>query len=187
LPIPTGSLNIRGHSQACKRKELEAKEDVMKAHRSENFKVVAVLASMVSLMTVSSSWAQDASGFAGLQKHINKQVTVETQDGAISGQLLRVEANRLVVYQAACPKAIPRESVKKVTRHKSRHTVAWVAGASAAGLGIGFLGGMYAFDDTRNANAKIAGITALEGGVGAAVGYGLSRIGKKDEVVYQQE
>jgi hypothetical protein len=159
----------------------------MKAHRSENFKLTAVVAAMVFLGTVSSSWAQETSGFASLQKHINKHVTVETQDGPISGQLLRVEENRLVVYQAGGPKAIPRESVKKVTRHKSRHTAAWVLGGSAAGLGLGFLGGMYAFDDTRNANAKIAGATAVEGGVGAAVGYGLSRIGKKDEVVYQQE
>lgn len=77
--------------------------------------------------------------------------------------------------------------MKKVTRHKSRHTVAWVVGGSAAGLGLGFLGGMYAFDGTRNASGKIAAFTAVESGVGGAVGYGLSRIGKKDEVVYQQE
>jgi PPE-repeat protein len=134
-----------------------------------------------------SSWAQDASGFSSLQKHINKQVTVETQNGTVSGQLLRVEENRLVVYQAGGPQSISRESVKKVTRHKSRHTAAWVVGASGAGLALGFLGGMHAFDDTRNANTKIATVTAVEGGVGAAVGYGLSRIGKKDQVVYQQE
>jgi len=159
----------------------------MKTNRSENFKLTAVVAAIVVLVTVSPSWGQDGNDFASLQKHINKQVTVETQDGPISGQLLRVEENRLVVYQAAGPQAIPRESVKKVTRHKSRHTTAWVVGTSAAGLSLGFLGGMHAFDDSRNANAKIATVTAVDGGIGAAVGYGLSRIGKKDEVVYRQE
>ena len=159
----------------------------MKAHYLENFKLRARVTAMVFLMTFSSSWAQDASGFASLQKYINKQVTVETQSGKVSGQLLRVEENRLVVYQAGGPQAIPRESVQKVTRHKSRHTAAWVLGGSAAGLGLGFLGGMYAFDNTRNASGKIAAFTAVESGVGAAAGYGLSRIGKKDEVVYQQE
>ena len=159
----------------------------MKAYYPENFKLTAGVTVMVFLMTVASSWAQDASGFASLQNQINKQVTVETENGKVSGQLLRVEENRLVVYQAGGPQAIPRESVKKVTRHKSRHTAAWVVGGSAAGLGLGFLGGMYAFDDTRNASGKIAGLSAVWGGVGAAGGYGLSRIGKKDEVVYQQE
>lgn len=67
------------------------KEEVMKAHYLENFKLRARVTAMVFLMTVSSSWAQDANGFAGLQKHINKQVTVETQSGKVSGQLLRVE------------------------------------------------------------------------------------------------
>ena len=123
----------------------------MKAHYLENFKLRARVTAMVFLMTFSSSWAQDASGFASLQKYINKQVTVETQSGKVSGQLLRVEENRLVVYQAGGPQAIPRESVQKVTRHKSRHTAAWVLGGSAAGLGLGFLGGMYAFDNTRKA------------------------------------
>lgn len=159
----------------------------MKAHCPEIFKLTAGVTAMVFLITVSSSWSQDASGFASLQKHINKQVTVETPSGKVSGQLLRVEENRLVLYEAGGPQAIPRESVKKVTRHKSRHTVAWVVGGSAAGLGLGFLGGMYAFDDTRNASGKIAGLSAVWGSVGAAGGYGLSRLGKKDEVVYQQE
>ena len=159
----------------------------MKAHGSKNRKLTVMAVVTAVFVLAIASCAQEASGFASLQKHLNKQVTVETPDRSISGQLLRVEENRLVVYQAGGPQSIPRESVKKVTRHKSRHTAAWVAGASAAGLGLGFLGGMHAFDDTRNANAKIATVTAVEGGVGAAVGYGLSRIGKKDQVVYQQE
>jgi hypothetical protein len=142
---------------------------------------------MFLVMTVSSSRAQDAGGFASLQKHINKQVTVATENGPVSGRLLRVEENRLVVYQAGGPRIIPRESVKKVTKQKSRHTAAWIAGMSAAGLGAGFLVGMNQFDDTRNANAKIATLALVEAGVGAAAGFGLSRIGKKDEVVYQQE
>ena len=156
LPSSTESFIFAGIRKPPHGKELETKEEVMKSHRSENFKLTAVVGAMVLVVTVSSSWAQDASGLSSLQKHVNKQVTVETQNGPVSGQLLRVEENRLVVYQAGGPQAIPRESVKKVTRHKSRHTVAWVAGTSAAGLGLGFLGGMCAFDDTRNANAKIA-------------------------------
>jgi len=159
----------------------------MKAQRFGNQPLWLISLAAAAFVPTVSSWAQDSSSFAALQKHVNKEVTVETQNGKVSGQLLRVEENRLVVYQVGGPQAIPRESVRKVTKHKSRHTAAWVAGASGAGLALGFLGGMHAFDDTRNANAKIATITAVEGGVGAAVGYGLSRIGKKDEVVYRQE
>ncbi len=81
----------------------------------------------------------------------------------------------------------PRESVRKVTRHKSRHTAAWVGGMAAAGLGSGFLLGFRAFDDATFAERKI-GTTALVGaGAGAAAGYALSRIGKREKVVYQQE
>jgi hypothetical protein len=159
----------------------------MKAHGSKNRKLTVMAVVTAVFVLAIASCAQEATGFASLQKHINKQVTVETQNGTVSGQLLRVEENRLVVYQTGGPQSIPRESVKKVTRHKSRHTAAWVVGMSGAGLALGFLGGMNAFDDTRNANTKIATVTAVEGGVGAAAGYGLSRIGKKDQVVYQQE
>ena len=157
----------------------------MKSHTLSNCAKGAFLGVMA--LIVSSPALGQSGDFAALQKHINKQVTVETQTGAVSGQLLRVEENRLIVYQAGGPQFIPRESVTKVTKHKSRHTTAWVLGGTAAGLGLGFLGGMYAFDDTRNANGKIAAVTAVDGGIGGAVGYGLSRIGKKDEVVYQQE
>lgn len=158
----------------------------MKSHSSSNYTMRMFFLWVIALIVSSPALGQ-SSDFAALQKHVNKQVTVETQDGPVTGKLLRVEENRLVVYQASGPQFIARDSVRKVTKHKSRHTAAWVLGGAAAGLGLGFTAGMYAFDDTRNANAKIAGFTAAEGGIGAAVGYGLSRIGKRDEVVYQQE
>jgi len=63
---------------------------------------------------------------------------VETEEGQITGNLLRVDQSRISVYEGGTPKTIARESVKKVTKHKSRHTPAWVAGMSAAGLGAGF-------------------------------------------------
>jgi hypothetical protein len=165
----------------------EAKEEIMKAQGTDNSKTsIIALFTMVFMWAASGQvFAQNSNAFSGLQKHINKLVAVDTQDGHVTGQLLRVEESRLVVYEAGMPKPIARESVKKVVRHKSRHTAAWVAGMSAAGLGTGFLLGMRAFDDTRNANTKIATVAAVEGGVGAAVGYGLSRIGKRDEVVYR--
>jgi hypothetical protein len=147
---------------------------------------VVLLSAVLGLMASVQLSAQ-SSDFPDLQKHINKQVTVETQEGQITGQLLRVEENRLVVYEAGSPRPIPRESVKKVTRHKSRHTAAWVGGMTAAGVGAGFLIGLQAFDDATYANRKIT-TTALAGaGAGAAVGYALSRVGKRDEVVYQSE
>jgi hypothetical protein len=158
----------------------------MKAQSSGDHKSWMTVLTAVLVLAV-SSWAQDAIGFMTLKKHINQQVTVETPDGPVSGQLLRVEENRLVVYKTSGPQSIARDLVKKVTKHKSRHTLAWVTGMSAAGLGTGFLLGMRAFDDTRDANSKIATLTAVQGGVGAAVGCGLSRIGKRDEVLYQQE
>jgi len=131
--------------------------------------------------------AQSSSDFSSLLKHINKQVTVETQDGQVTGQLLRVEENRLVVYEAGTPKPIARESVRKVTRHKSRHTAAWVGGTAAAGLGTGFLLGFRAFDNATFSERKIGTTVLVGAGAGAAAGYALSRIGKREEVVYQQE
>jgi hypothetical protein len=109
--------------------------------------------------------AQNLGDFSGLQKHVNKDVTVETQDGQVPGRLLRVEENRLVVYHAGAPKAIARKSVKRVTRHHSRHTAAWMAGTAGAGAALGFLVGMRQFDDSVNANAKVgalAGCGAVE-------------------------
>ena len=146
-----------------------------------------VLFSAVLALMASVQLSAQSSDFPSLQKHINNQVTVETQDGQVTGQLIRVEENRLVVYEAGSPKPIARQSVKKVTRHKSRHTAAWVGGMTAAGLGAGFLIGFRAFDHATYAERKI-GTTALVGaGAGGSAGYALSRIGKRDEVIYQSE
>ena len=140
------------------------------------------------MLAVSSIvFGQNPSNFSGLQKHINKQVTVETQDGTVTGQLLRVEETRLVFYEAGTPKPIARESVRKVTRHKSRHTAAWVGGMAAAGLGTGFLLGFRAFDNATFSERKIGTTVLVGAGAGAAAGYALSRIGKREKVVYQQE
>lgn len=128
--------------------------------------------------------AQRSSAFMSLEQHINKQVTVETEEGQITGNLLRVDQSRIVVYEGGTPKTISRESVKKVTKHKSRHTAAWVAGMSAAGLGAGFLLGLRAFDDAVNANSKVGAAAAVGAGAGAAGGFGLSRIGRQEEVIY---
>jgi hypothetical protein len=131
--------------------------------------------------------AQDPSQFSNLQKHINGHVTVDTNEGAITGQLLRADENRIVNYEGATPKPIARESVKRVTKHNSRHTAAWIAGMSAAGLGAGLLIGMRSFDDATYANQKVGATAGAGAGAGAAAGYALSRIGKHDEVIYQFE
>ena len=101
---------------------------------------VIVLSTLVFLLAAAACGVAQSSGdLSNIRKHINKQVTVDTQDGPVTGQLLRVEDSRIVVYEAGRPKPIAFESVKSVTRHKSRHTAAWVVGVSAAGLGAGFL------------------------------------------------
>jgi hypothetical protein len=148
---------------------------------------IALLTAIFALAAGAQVFAQSSSDFSGLQRHVNKQVTVETQDGQVTGRLLRVEESRLVVYENAAPKAIARESVKRVMKHKSRHTAAWVASMSAAGLGAGFLLGMRAFDDAKNGGSKIGGSAGGGAGAGALAGYALSRIGNTDQVVYQQE
>ena len=148
--------------------------------------VNAVLFTIMLVLTASvHSRAQNSSDFAVLQEHINKQVTVETEDGQVTGQLLRVEESRLVVYDSGSPRPIARESVRRVTRHKSRHTAAWIGGMTAAGLGAGFLLGLRSFDQGINANAKIGASAGAGAGAGAAAGYAMSRMGKKDEVVFQ--
>ena len=148
--------------------------------------VNAVLFTIMLVLTASvHSRAQNSSDFAVLQEHINKQVTVETEDGQVTGQLLRVEESRLVVYDSGSPRPIARESVRRVTRHKSRHTAAWVGGMTAAGLGAGFLLGLRSFDQGINANAKVGASAGAGAGAGAAAGYAMSRMGKKDEVVFQ--
>jgi hypothetical protein len=149
--------------------------------------VKAVLTVVIVFGAAQGVIAQNSGNFAGLQKHVNKHVTVETQNGQVAGQLLRVEENRLVVYESGTPKPIARELVKKVTKHKSSHTAAWVGGMAAAGLGTGFLIGFRSFDDATNSNAKVGASAGAGAGAGAAAGYALSRLGKQDEVVYQQE
>ena len=139
----------------------------------------ALLWVMSVFVLCSTSLSQEGSdAFSGLSKYINQTVTVETPDGKLTGQLLRVEESRLVVYRDGSPTPIPRESVRKVTRQRSRHTAAWVGGFAGAGFGLGLLAGIYAFDDTKNGNSKVAALAAAEAGIGAAIGYGLSRIGR---------
>jgi hypothetical protein len=133
------------------------------------------------------SFGQNPSQFSSLQKHINGHVTVDTNEGPVTGQLLRADENRIVVYEGATPKPIARESVKRVTKHNPRHTAAWIAGISAAGLGAGLLIGMRSFDDATYANQKVGATAGAGAGAGAAAGYALSRIGKHDEVIYQFE
>ena len=133
------------------------------------------------------TFAQNFRAFSDLQKHINKEVTVHTADASVTGQLLRVEESRLVISEAGGPKTIARDAVKRVTRHKSRHTAAWIVGMSAAGVGAGLLIGLRAFDDATNANGKVGAAAGIGAGAGAAAGYGLSRIGKSDEVIYGSE
>ena len=103
-----------------------------KVHAGTSRSVKAVLFTVVLVFTASvHSRAQNSKDFAGLQEHINKQVTVDTQDGQVTGQLLQVEESRLVVYDSGSPRPIARESVRRVTRHRSRHTAAWVGGMTA--------------------------------------------------------
>jgi hypothetical protein len=140
LPISIDRSNIRVHERRFPQHLSEANEEIMKAQGTENSKTsIIALFTMVFMWAASAQlFAQHYHAFSGLQKHINKLATVDTQDGHVTGHLLRVEESRLVVYEAGMPKPIARESVKKATRHMFRHTVAWVAGMSAAGLGTGF-------------------------------------------------
>jgi hypothetical protein len=131
--------------------------------------------------------AQNPSQFSNLQKHINGDVTVDTNEGPVTGQLLRADEKRIVIYEGATPKPIARESVKRVTKHHSRHTAAWIIGMSAAGMGAGLLIGIRAFDDATYANKKVGAMAGAGAGAGAAAGYALSRIGKHDQVIYQFE
>ena len=145
----------------------------------------ALLWMMIVFASCSTLWSQEGSdAFSNLGKYINQEVTVETPEGKLSGQLLRVEESRLVVYRNGSPNPIAQESIRKVTRHRARHTTAWIGVGAAAGLGWGLLIGMYAFHDTTNASSKIATFTAAEAGIGGAAGYGLSRIGR-NQVIYE--
>jgi hypothetical protein len=74
-----------------------------------------------------------------------------------------------------------------VTPHKSRHTAAWVGGTGSCRSRYRFLLGFRAFDNAIFSERKIGTTVLVGAGAGAAAGYALSRIGKREEVVYQQE
>jgi hypothetical protein len=148
--------------------------------------VLAQAVSIILLAATTFGYAKDVTEWAGLEQHLNQSVTVETaQAEKFTGSLIRVEPARLVVYEAATPRTIPRESVRRVIQHKSRHTAAWIAAMSAAGLGAGFLVGFNQFDDAVNSNKKVGGTALAGAGAGAAAGYGLSRMGKAEQVIYE--
>jgi hypothetical protein len=148
--------------------------------------VLAQAGSIILLAATACAYAKDVTEWAGLEQHLNQTVTVETaQAEKFTGSLIRVEPTRLVVYEAATPKTIPRESVTRVTQHKSRHTAAWMAAMSVAGLGAGFLVGFRQFDDAVNSSKKVGGTALAGAGAGAAAGYGLSRMGKAEQVIYE--
>jgi len=153
----------------------------MSEHCLENLRTV------MSLLLVAipfQALGQDASDFSNLDKHINQEVTVVTPTGKVKGRLSRVEESSLVVDQNGSQNSIQRDSIKRVSRHRSRHTVAWVGGMAAGFFGLGLLAGLSRDDDAVNAGPKIAGIAAGMAGVGAGIGFGLSRIGK-DPVIYE--
>lgn len=148
---------------------------------------VSNLAVMVVIFaTVGCASAENLSDFSRLEKHVGKEVSVKTFEGQlVAGKLMRAEQSRIVVNQAGTPIPILRESVKTVTRHKNRHTAAWVAGMTGVGLGAGFLLGFRAYDDAINSSSKVGGTALVGAGAGAAAGYGISRIGKQDQVIYE--
>jgi hypothetical protein len=141
---------------------------------------------VVILAAVASAAAEGLSDFSSLERHVGKEVSVQTSEGQrVTGKLLRAEPSRIVVIQAGTAIPILRESVKTVTRHKSRHTAAWVAGMTGVGLGVGFLLGFRAYDDAINSGSKVGGTALAGAGAGAAAGYGISRIGKQEQVIYE--
>ena len=87
------------------------------------------LAVMVVVLTaVVCARGQNSSDFSSLEKHVGKEVSVQTSEGQrVTGKLIRAEPSRIVVNQAGTPIPILRESVKTVTRHKNRHTPAWLS------------------------------------------------------------
>jgi len=160
---------------------LHPTEEIMSAH------CLGYLRTLTSLLLVAIPFqapGQSNSDFSNLTKHIHQEVTVLTPTGKLKGQLSRVEESSLVVDQNGSQNSIRRDSIKNVSRRRSRHTVAWVGGMAAGFLGLGLLAGFSRDDDAVNAGPKIAGIAAGMAGVGAAIGFALSRIGK-DPVIYE--
>ena len=145
------------------------------------------LAAMVVILAAAAcAGAQNLSDFSSLERHVGKEVSVQTSEGhRVTGKLLRAEQSRIVVNQAGTPIPILRESVKTVRRHKNRHTAAWVAGMTGVGLGAGFLLGFRSFDDATYSGSKVGGTALVGAGAGAAAGYGISRIGKQEQVIYE--
>ena len=144
------------------------------------------LAAMVGILAAACAGAQNLSDFSSLERHVGKEVSVQTSEGhRVTGKLIRAEQSRIVVNQAGTPIPILRESVKTVTRHKSRHTAAWVAGMTGVGLGVGFLLGFRAYDEAINSGSKVGGTALVGAGAGAAAGYGISRIGTQEQVIYE--
>src|ERR1700757_2807025 len=89
--------------------------------------VIRVLFTTVLMLTASAnSTAQNSAGFAALRSTSTSRAPRRRPARQITGQLLRVEENRLVVYESGSPKPIASETVKKVIRHKSRHIGAWI-------------------------------------------------------------
>ena len=153
----------------------------MSEHCLENLRTV------MSLLLVAipfQALGQDASDFSNLDKHINQEVTVVTPTGKVKGQLSRVEEDSVVVDRSGSSNSIQRESIKKVSRHRAKHTAAWVGGMAAGFFGLGLLAGFHAFDDSVNGGSKIAAVAACGAGWGAGIGFALSRIGK-DPVIYE--
>jgi hypothetical protein len=130
------------------------------------------------------AFGQVNSDFSSLTKHINQDVTVVTPTGKVKGQLSRVEESSLVVDQNGNQNSIQRDSITKVSRHRSKHTVAWVGGMAVGFFGLGLLAGFHAFDDSVNGGSKIAAVAACGAGWGAGIGFALSRIGN-DPVIYE--
>jgi len=56
---------------------------------------------VVILAAVACAGGQDLSDFSSLEKHVDKEVSVETSEGQrVTGKLMRAEQSRIVVYQA---------------------------------------------------------------------------------------
>ena len=129
---------------------------------------------------------QSSDPWAALSKHAGKKVTISTIDGQRhSGKLLRIEEGRIVLQNGGAAMPIARSSVQRITRDHTRNKAAWIAGLSAAGLGAGFAVGFKAFEDATFAERKIGTVALAGAGAGAAIGYLVSRGGRKQEVVYE--
>ena len=70
--------------------------------RTYSFSNLAV--TVVILGVAACAGAQNLSDFSGLEKHVGKEVSVQTSQGQrVTGKLLRAEQSRIVVNQAGTP------------------------------------------------------------------------------------